>query len=186
MISNILFRLTMSVSVLAPFAQIPLDSLRGPLCGMIDPESKRQVAISPTFTRVNVVVTDAIAQAVVTQRFVNPFRSATEAVYLFPLPDQGAIHGMKYEYRDSLYVAKIMDREKAQAKYDSIKPAGGQAALLLQERPNIFMQRIASMGPGETAYVEIRLSMPLSARRALPRELAAYDSPSRWMGHVMQ
>ncbi|MDQ3003751.1 MAG: hypothetical protein M3Y08_21140, partial [Fibrobacterota bacterium] len=161
MISNILFRLIVSVAALAPFAQIPLDSLRGPLCGMIDPESKQQVAISPTFTRVNVVVTDAIAQVVVTQRFVNPFRSATEAVYLFPLPDQGAIHGMKYEYRDSLYVAKIMDREKAQAKYDSIKQAGGQAALLIQERPNIFMQRIASMGPGETAYVEIRLSMPL-------------------------
>jgi Ca-activated chloride channel homolog len=161
MFGKILFPLILSLAALAPFAQIPLDSLRGPLCGMLDPETKQQVAISPTFTRVNVVVTDAIAQAVVTQRFVNPFRTATEAVYLFPLPDQGAIHGMKYEYRDSLYVATILDREKAQAKYDSIKQAGGQAALLLQERPNIFMQRIASMGPGETAYVEIRLSMPL-------------------------
>ncbi|HKP98168.1 MAG TPA: VIT domain-containing protein [Fibrobacteria bacterium] len=142
-------------------AQIPLDSLHGPLCGMVDPETRRQVAISPAFTRVNVVVTDAIAQAVVSQRFVNPFKAKTEVVYLFPLPDQGAVHGMKYEYRDSLYVAKILERDMAQAKYDSIKQAGGQAALLLQERPNIFMQRIASMGPGETAYVEIRLSMPL-------------------------
>ncbi|MDB5104587.1 MAG: hypothetical protein JWP91_2276 [Fibrobacteres bacterium] len=148
-------------SALGSFAQIPLDSLHGSLCGMIDPETKRQVAISPTFTRVNVVVTDAIAQAVVTQRFVNPFRSRTEVVYLFPLPDQGAVHGMEYRYHDSLYVAKIMEREKAQAAYDSIKQAGGQAALLLQERPNIFQQRIASMGPGETAFVEIRLSMPL-------------------------
>jgi Ca-activated chloride channel family protein len=148
-------------SALASFAQIPLDSLHGPLCGMLDPETKQQVAVSPAFTRVNVVVTDAIAQAVVTQRFINPFKAKSEVVYLFPLPDQGAIHGMKYQYRDSLYVAKIMDREKAQAKYDSIKQQGGQAALLLQERPNIFMQRIASMGPGETAYVEIRLSMPL-------------------------
>jgi Ca-activated chloride channel family protein len=142
-------------------AGIPLDSLGGPLCGMIDPETKLQTAISPVFTRVNVVVTDAIAQAVVTQRFVNPFKSKSEAVYLFPLPDQGAVHGMKYQYRDSLYVARILEREKAQAQYDSIKQAGGQAALLLQERPNIFMQRIASMGPGETAYVEIRLSLPL-------------------------
>ncbi|GEM_PF-1081618 len=142
-------------------AQIPLDSLSGPLCGMIDPDTKLQVAISPVFTRVNVVVTDAIAQAVVTQRFVNPFPSKSEVVYLFPLPEQGAVHGMKYQYHDSLYVAKIMDREKAQAKYDSIKQSGGQAALLLQERSKIFMQRIASMGPGETAYVEIRLSLPL-------------------------
>lgn len=145
----------------AAFAQIPLDSLHGPVCGMINPETKLQVAISPSFTRVNVVVTDAIAQAVVTQRFINPFKSESEAVYLFPLPDQGAVHGMKYEIRDSLYAAKIMERAAAQAKYDSINKNGGQASLLLQERPNIFMQRIANMGPGETAYVEIRLSMPL-------------------------
>ncbi|MEO6096731.1 MAG: VIT domain-containing protein, partial [Fibrobacteria bacterium] len=151
--------LLLLASAQASFSQIPLDSLHGPLCGMLDPETKQQVAVSPAFTRVNVVVTDAIAQAVVTQRFVNPFRAKSEVVYLFPLPDQGAIHGMKYQYHDSLYVAKIMDREKAQARYDSIKQQGGQAALLLQERPNIFMQRIASMGPGETAYVEIRLSM---------------------------
>lgn len=149
------------LSAVAGWAQIPLDSLHGPLCGMIDPETRVQVAISPVFTRVNVVITDAIAQAVVTQRFVNPFPSQSEVVYLFPLPDQGAVHGMKYQYRDSLYVARILEREKAQAQYDSIKQSGGQAALLLQERPNIFMQRIASMGPGETAYVEIRLSMPL-------------------------
>lgn len=161
MIGHILSRLIILGSALACFSQIPLDSLHGPMCGMVDPESKQQVAISPSFTRVNVVVTDAIAQAVVTQRFVNPFGTKTEVVYMFPLPDQGAIHGMKYEYRDSIYVAKIMERDKAQAKYDSIKQAGGQAALLLQERPNIFMQRIASMGPGETAFVEIRLSLPL-------------------------
>ncbi len=142
-------------------AQIPLDSLHGPICGMIDPDTKTQVAISPVFTRVNVVITDAIAQATVTQRFVNPFRLKTEVVYLFPLPDQGAVHGMKYQYHDSLYVAQIMEKAKAQAKYDSIKQSGGQAALLLQERPNIFQQRIATMGPGDTAYVEIKLSLPL-------------------------
>jgi Ca-activated chloride channel family protein len=161
MIGKFLLRILILGQALAGFSQIPLDSLHGAMCGMLDPETKQQVAISPSFTRVNVVVTDAIAQAVVTQTFVNPFRAASEAVYLFPLPDQGAVHGMKYEYRGSVYTAKIMDRDKAQAKYDSIKQTGGQAALLLQERPNIFMQRMASIGPGETAYVEIRLSMPL-------------------------
>ncbi len=52
--------------------QIPLDSPHGPMAAMIDPVSKQQVAVSPSFTRVNVVITDAIAQVVVTQRFVNP------------------------------------------------------------------------------------------------------------------
>src|SRR5690606_4986675 len=72
---------------------------------------------------------------------------------------------------------------------------GGQASLLLQERPNIFMQRIANMGPGETAYVEIRLSMPLKyadgeLELAFPTRIGpryssgaaklAADTPSPW------
>lgn len=160
-IQSLLAGLLLSGMVSGAGADIPLDSLHGPICGMIDPVTKMQAAISPSFTRVNVVITDAVAQAVVTQRFVNPFNAKTEVVYLFPLPDQGAVHGMKYEYHDSLYIAKILERQQAQAIYDSIKNNGGQAALLLQDRPNIFQQRIASMGPGETAFVEIRLSMPL-------------------------
>src|SRR5436190_141172 len=95
MIGKFLFRILILSQALACFCDIPLDSLHGPMCGMVDPETKQQVAISPTFTRVNVVVTDAIAQAVLTQRFVNPFPGKTEVVYVFPLPDQGAVHGMK-------------------------------------------------------------------------------------------
>ena len=161
MVGRWIFRILILGAAVFASAQIPLDSLHGPLCGMVDPESKAQVAISPVFTRVNVVITDAIAQVVVTQKFVNPFHAKSEVVYLFPLPDQGGVHGMKYRYHDTTYAAKIMERAKAQATYDSIKNTGGQAALLLQERPNIFMQRIASMNGGDTSYVEITLSMPL-------------------------
>jgi Ca-activated chloride channel family protein len=158
---KLLFAAALAGSMHAAYAQIPLDSLHGPVAGMIDPDTKQQVAISPSFTRVNVVITDAIAQAVVTQRFVNPFRGKTETIYLFPLPDQGAVHGMKYQYKDSVYIATIMERQKAQGIYDSIKNKGGQAALLIQDKPNIFQQRIATLGPGDTAIVEIRLSLPL-------------------------
>jgi len=122
-------------------AQIPLDQLRGAECGMFDPVSKMQVAIPPSFTRVNVIITDAVAQVVVRQKFVNPFKSKSEVVYLFPLPDNGSVHGMKYTYHDTLVVAKIMERAQAQAKYDSVKNSGGQAALLVEQRPIFFSNR---------------------------------------------
>lgn len=142
-------------------AQVPVDSVRGPVSVMLDPDTRRESPVNPVFTRVNVVITDAVAQAVVTQRFVNPFRAASEVVYVFPLPEQGSVHGMRYEYKGKVYTAEIMEREKAQERYDSARQNGQQAALLLQERPNIFMQRIATMAPGETSYVEIKLSFPL-------------------------
>lgn len=161
MIFKPLLRLILLGLAFDAYADIPFDSLHGSSCGMVDPRTKLQVAISPIFTRVNVVITDAIAQVVVSQRFVNPFKATTETVYQFPLPDQGSVHAMKYIYHDTTYVAQIMERAKAQAKYDSIKNSGGKAALLLQEKPNIFMQRIATMNPGDTVNLEIRLSMPL-------------------------
>jgi len=39
--------------------------------------------------------------------------------------------------------------------------SGGNAALLIQDKPNIFQQRLANIPQGEEAYVRIELSVPL-------------------------
>jgi Ca-activated chloride channel family protein len=65
------------------------------------------------------------------------------------------------QYRDSIYKAKIFERAQAQHIYDSVTNAGGNAALLVQERPNIFQQSLSNIAVGETAYVRIEVSMPL-------------------------
>ncbi len=57
--------------------------------------------------------------------------------------------------------ASTSRRETARAIYDSIQNAGGSAALLTQERENVFTQKLANLDAGEKATVYISLSMPL-------------------------
>lgn len=151
------------LTAVATFAQssFPVDSIRGPVCVMYDTVLQRNVTLSPITSRYNVVVTDGIAHLRLTQTFVNPFAGVRDIVYVFPLPHDGAVHGMSMFYRDSLYTARIYERQQAQQMYDSVVAAGGSAALLVQTRPNIFQQRIANIARGDTAQVSVEVSAPL-------------------------
>ena len=140
---------------------LSIEGLKGPSCVIVDSSRSAQIPLAPFFTRVNVVVTDGLAQATMIQSFVNPLPHATEIAYVFPLPENGAVHAMAYELHDTLYRATIQERKKAQAIYDSIKSSGGQASILLQERPNIFQQKMANVRAGDTVHVEIQVSVPL-------------------------
>jgi len=134
----------------------------GPIrCEIWDPVAEEQFSIAPETTMVRILITDGIAQAVLTQTFVNPLTDTTDAKYVFPLPHDASVHGMNYLVDEKLIMAQIREREEAQQIYDSIAESGGNAALLVQEKPNIFQQSMANIPPGDTVKVNIFLSMPL-------------------------
>jgi len=147
-----------SLAALNPF---DATSLRGPSCIVQDSVRQSEIPLAPVLTRVNLVVTDGYAQATVTQAFVNPLSHRTEIAYVFPLPEKGSVHAMAFQTGGKLYRAHIEEKALAQTIYDSVKNAGGQAGLLLQERPNLFQQKLANLASGDTVYVEIRVSIPL-------------------------
>lgn len=149
------------MTVRAQTISIPYDVIRGPLIVMLDESTGKPLPLSPEFTRYNVTITDGFAQAKITQVFVNRYGKVKDMVYVFPLPHDGAVHAMRMQCKDSLFIAKIMEKAQAQKQYDSVMQSGGQGALLLQNRPNIFEQHIANLKSGDSATVEIEISMPL-------------------------
>jgi len=142
-------------------AGLDIATVKGPSCVVVDSSRNAQIPLAPFFTRVNVVVGDGLAQATIIQSFANPMAKSTEIAYVFPLPEKGAVHAMSYQLHDTLYRATIQEKARAQAIYDSIKASGGNAAILLQERPNIFQQKMASIRPNDTVHVRIEVSVPL-------------------------
>ncbi|MBL8623949.1 MAG: VWA domain-containing protein [Myxococcales bacterium] len=102
-----------------------------------------------------VAVRGAIAEIRHTQRFANPATSAIEAVYVFPLPHDAAIGAMTMRIGARTIRAKIERREVARKAYDTARAAGQTAALLEQERPNVFTQSVAGILPGEAIDVEL-------------------------------
>jgi Ca-activated chloride channel family protein len=139
----------------------PVDDIKGPVCVVRDSLTGRTTTVSPEVSRYDVVVTDGLAKFTLTQIFINPFSGINDIVYVFPLPHDGAVYSMAMEYKKKLYVAEIYEKKDAIHKYDSVKATGGTAALLLQERPNVFQQRLANIAKGDTAYVKIEVAVPL-------------------------
>ncbi|MEN3288719.1 MAG: Ca-activated chloride channel [Bradyrhizobium sp.] len=104
---------------------------------------------------VDITVSGPTARARVTQVFRNPTDHWMEATYVYPLPAGSAVDTLKMVVGDRIVIGDIKAREEARIIYESAKRDGKTAALTEQERPNIFTNSLANIGPGETVLVQI-------------------------------
>ncbi len=107
-------------------------------------------------TSVTANVSGYVARVTVKQVFENPFKDKIEAVYTFPLSETGAVDDMKMKVGERIIKGNIKKREEAKEIYDNAKANGQVAALLDQERPNIFTQSVANILPGNQIEVTLQ------------------------------
>src|SRR5712672_3172722 len=110
---------------------------------------------------VDLTVSGPTVRARVTQIFRNPTKDWVEAVYVYPLPSGGAVDTLKMVIGDRVVVGDIKERQQAKIIYEQAKQNGQKAALTEQERPNIFTNSVAFIGPGETVLVQIEYQEPV-------------------------
>ncbi|MEP2830442.1 marine proteobacterial sortase target protein [Parvibaculum sp.] len=106
-------------------------------------------------TDVKIDVSGPIARARVTQRFINPGDSWVEGKYIFPLPEDSAVDTLKMVIGDRVIEGRIKEKQEARQIYEEAKAAGKKASLVEQQRPNVFTNSVANIGPGETIVVQI-------------------------------
>ncbi len=116
----------------------------------------QKLAFPLQHTEVQAKIAGNLSRVEVVQTFENPFETALEAVYIFPLPDECAVDEMEIRIGDRTIKGSIKGRQDAQQIYEQAKQAGRTAGLLEQERDNIFTQSIANVLPGERIDVTIR------------------------------
>ncbi len=102
-----------------------------------------------------------VASATVTQRYANSSTEPIEAVYIFPLPHDAAVYDMEIRVGNRVIRSTIREREEAKRVYEAAKSAGKRAALVEQERPNIFTTSVANIMPGDHVDVRLRYVEPL-------------------------
>ena len=107
-------------------------------------------------TEVVAHVSGCIAAVDVEQTFHNPYGRSIEAQYVFPLPHKAAVTDMEMHIGERVVRSHIRTREEARAIYDTARKEGRAAALLDQERPNIFTQQVANIQPGHDIRVRLR------------------------------
>ncbi len=112
-------------------------------------------------TSVEITVSGNLQRATVRQIYGNPMDEPIEAVYVFPLPQSGAVDRMDMWIGDRLVHGEIHQRELARQIYEDALESGQTASLLEQERPNIFTQSVGNILPGDSITVEISYVAPV-------------------------
>lgn len=107
-------------------------------------------------TEVEASVQSFVASVAVKQRFGNPYATKIEAVYRFPLPEDAAVDRFVMHVGERRIHGIIKEKEEAQQIYERAKRAGFNAALLQQDRPNVFEQRVANIEAGQPIDIHIR------------------------------
>ncbi|MCK1335919.1 marine proteobacterial sortase target protein [Bradyrhizobium sp. 38] len=110
---------------------------------------------------VDITVSGPTLRSRVTQVFRNPTSDWVEATYVYPLPTGGAVDTLKMVVGDRVIIGDIKERQQARVIYEAARRAGRKAALTEQERPNIFTNSVANIGPGETVLVQIEYQEPV-------------------------
>jgi len=124
-------------------------------------DGERFVEAPQLGTDIDLTVSGPTARARISQIFRNPTQSWVEAVYVYPLPEGGAVDTLKMVVGDRIIVGDVKERQTAKLAYERAKANGQKAALTEQERPNIFTNSVANIGPGETVVVQIEYQEPV-------------------------
>ncbi|MGB7208199.1 MAG: VIT domain-containing protein [Pyrinomonadaceae bacterium] len=146
-----LFLLAIALLTIGTFAQ---DTTQGTLYA-VNKKGGELGACPLKNTVVKADISGFLARVRVKQEFENSFAEAIEAVYTFPLSQNGAVDDMTMTIGTRVIRGKIMKREEARQVYETAKAAGQTASLLDQERANIFTQAVANIMPGEKVVIEI-------------------------------
>lgn len=147
----------------APAGLVTLNDIESGALLFKSTEPGKYVPAPLLATDVKIDVSGPIARARVTQRFINPGDGWVEGKYIFPLPEDSAVDTLKMVIGDRVIEGKIKEKEEARQIYEEAKADGKKASLVEQQRPNVFINSVANIGPGETIVVQIEYQQ--TARR---------------------
>ena len=152
MLTLVMARLAMAAE---PLQTVPRDAMYDGGLFFITPVPTRLAPAPLVSTEVEIDVSGPVARVKVLQTFKNPTHVWLEGIYTFPLPEKSAVDRLTMIIGERTVKGVIQEKEQAQKTYDAAKAAGKKASLVTQERPNIFTNAVANIGPGETVAIEI-------------------------------
>lgn len=130
---------------------------------LIETNHAGQYYIAPTIdTDVQMDIAGLIARVNITQHFTNPSAEWVNGIYVFPLPENAAVDHMNMIIGERIIEGKIKERKQAKKIYEQAKQQGKKASLIEQQRPNIFTNSVANIGPNEKVSISIQYQQTLS------------------------
>lgn len=124
-------------------------------------------------SRLEVSITDLVAEYALRHEFHNPSGEAIEAIYSFPMPLDAAFLGMEAELGGERLTAVVEPRQRATGAYDDAIADGDSAVLLERLEAGTLCVSLGNLKPGERGLITLRFVAPLhcadgQARFSLP------------------
>ncbi|MBX2799657.1 MAG: VWA domain-containing protein [Myxococcales bacterium] len=101
-------------------------------------------------------VSAGVAVVDVTHAFHNPYDEPLDVVYTFPLANDAAVRSLQLRCGDRILLGRIDTKEAARQAFDEAQQQGRKAALLEQQRTNLFTHQLTGLCPGEDVTVALQ------------------------------
>jgi Ca-activated chloride channel family protein len=102
-----------------------------------------------------------IARLVLEQRFENRYAETLHVTYRMPLPADGAVSGYAFDIAGRTITGRVDRKRAAREQFEHAVASGKTAALLEQERADIFTQSIGNLPAGEAMTARITIDQKL-------------------------
>lgn len=103
-----------------------------------------------------------LARYVLEQTFVNVHVETLRVVYKLPLPADGAVSGYAFQIGMRTVSGRVDPKAVARERFEQAIAEGKTAALLEQERADVFTQDIGNIPANETIVARITVDAPLA------------------------
>jgi Ca-activated chloride channel family protein len=136
------------------------DRSRGLGCLMVT-KNDRRARLPLAGVHISARVADRVAHVTLEQKFTNPFTEALEATYIFPMSGGAAVSAFELHVGKRVIKGIVKERGEARATYQKAIRDGKRAALLEQDRDDVFTVQVGNLPPGEEVRVLIVTSEKL-------------------------
>ena len=125
-----------------------------PGSGMVEPGSDLCLPLKSVQTMTT--IHESLAHVNLTQQFINPSTAPLELTFRFPKLKGTLVSRLTVSIGDSKVIeAKIMEKQKAEAKYDDAIAAGHGAIKMSEAEDEVYELNLGNIQPNDVAVVNI-------------------------------
>jgi Ca-activated chloride channel family protein len=103
-----------------------------------------------------------LARVVLEQTFENPHEDVLRVTYKMPLPADGAVSGYEFTVGGRTIAGRVEPKAEARERFEQAIADGRTAALLEEQRADIFTQEIGNIPAGERVTARITVDQRLA------------------------
>lgn len=142
---------TTTLAIATPSDEAPREALERSLAPRLwIPDGDPAIDQLPlTSSHAEIRIDGPIAQVRVIQRYANSGERPINARYIFPGSSRAAVQGLSMRIGERRVRARIHEKQEAAQIFAEAAERGQRAALLEQQRPNVFSMEVANILPGD-------------------------------------